>query len=228
MRRRFLTQRWHSEEVRQYAWGIAAAFLYLIAVAASHRAGLIPIRPLYDGLAPPSPYRWVRPPLEFRSENKTPEAGTNMLALAPEGSDPGSIVTGDGQAAVIFPQGAVAPENGETSIKVTITPLDPDAVVSARLRRRVTGNAYRIDAVYGGSGQPVTLRKPVTVLLRYPTHATEIWRSGEPAWAMLDATVFQVTLQLYAETTVLGTFAVAGEAARRPWVGALLQQPGVI
>jgi hypothetical protein len=134
-----------------------------------------------------------------------------------------SITTGDGQAAIIISIDAVEPRADEREVMVGITPLDPDVVVPRPLRRVVNGNAYRFEASYGRSGAPAIFRKPVTVLLRYPTHATEMWRSDEPDWTKLQATVFPVTLQLYAETPTLGTFVLTG-LPRPSFVQRLLQQ----
>jgi len=210
---------------RTLAWGGVAALGYLLVVIASQRAGLTPLLPLFDGLAPTTPYRWVAPPPEFRATNESPLPGSASLALTPAGSDPLSITTGDGQAAIIIAINVVEPRAGETEVKVTITPLDPGPVVPQALRHFVNGNAYRFDATYGVSGAPAVFKKPVTILLRYPTHATDLWRSGEPEWTKLAATVFPTTLQLYAETSALGTFVLTGLDQRRSFWQRLLQQP---
>ena len=209
---------------RPFAWGMVAVVGYLLAVIASRHAGLTPLLPLYDGLAPSTPYRWVTPPPEFRATNQSPLRGASSLALTANGSDPLSITTGDGQAAIIIAINTVEPRDGETEVKVTITPQDPDVVVPPPLRRVVNGNAYHFEATYGRSGAAAVFKKPVTVLLRYPIHATDMWRSGEPQWAKLQATVFPVTLQLYAETPLLGTFVLTG-FPRPSFVQRLLQQP---
>jgi hypothetical protein len=196
---------------------------YLLAVMASRHAGLTPLLPLYDGLAPSTPYRWVNPPPEFRAANQTPLRGASSLALTASGSDPLSITTGDGQAAIIIAINTVELRDGETEVTVAITPQDPDVVAPPGIRRVVNGNAYHFEAKYGRSGEAAKFKKPVTVLLRYPTHATDMWRSGEPEWTKLAATVFPVTLQLYAETPTLGTFVLTG--LQRPgFLQRLLQQ----
>jgi hypothetical protein len=210
---------------RPLAWGGVAVLGYLLVVLVSHRAGLTPLLPLFDGLAPTTPYRWVAPPPEFRATNERPSTSGAGLALTPTGSDPLSITTGDGQAAIIIAINVVEPRAGETEVKVTITPLDPGAVVPKNLQRFVNGNAYRLEAAYGRSGAPAVFKKPVTILLRYPTHATDMWRSGEPEWTKLAATVFPTTLQLYAETSTLGTFILTGLDQQPSFWQRLLQQP---
>jgi len=42
--------------------GIGIVLLYLAGATLSGRASLLARRPLLDGLAPPVPYRWVKPP----------------------------------------------------------------------------------------------------------------------------------------------------------------------
>ena len=42
--------------------GVGIVTLYLAGAAVSGRASILARRPLLDGLAPPTPYRWVNPP----------------------------------------------------------------------------------------------------------------------------------------------------------------------
>src|SRR5712692_3991915 len=87
--------------------GLAATALYLVAVEYTWR--LAPSRILYEGEAPPLPYRWVHPPPNLTEDNQPPEPGAGSIALSPEGSQSTSVVTGDGQSGVIFRFGAIAP-----------------------------------------------------------------------------------------------------------------------
>src|SRR3989442_3814408 len=103
------------------AWGVGAAILY-IATALWTAHGLFPLRVLYDGFAPPPPYRWVHPPARLAAENRPPEAGAGPIALSAAGSEYASVATGDGQAIVIFPPGAISPSNRESVAKITLTP----------------------------------------------------------------------------------------------------------
>src|SRR5207302_6389231 len=106
-------------------WGVGAMRLYLAAALWAQDEG-VPVRLLYDGFAPPLPYRWVRPPARLAAENQPPEAGAGSIALrAGSESEYASIGTGDGQAFVIFPPDAVAPSNHEAAARVTLVPLDP-------------------------------------------------------------------------------------------------------
>ena len=78
---------------RPYVWGLAAAAAYVLAVVASRLAGVAPLLPVFDGLAPATPYRWVAPPPEFRAANQPPQSAAAAIALTAQGSDPLSITT---------------------------------------------------------------------------------------------------------------------------------------
>src|SRR5207244_12530421 len=89
-------------------WGAGAMGLYLAAALWAQDEG-VPLRLLYDGFAPPLPYRWVRPPARLAAENRPPEAGAGSIALrAGSESQYPSIATGDGQAARVVPERAAA------------------------------------------------------------------------------------------------------------------------
>lgn len=184
---------------------------YLAAVA------LIPPAPhgrmLYDGLMPQPPYRWVRPPAWRRGDNEPPQPYTTFLPLAAGGSVPAEFATDDLQATITFPANVVEPRPGETKARVTLTPLDPEALAPPPAGRRFDGNAYRIDAAYETSGAPVKLRGPVTIVLRYAAHATTMLRlektADKAAWVRLPTTVFTGSQEDLAHSDGLGVFVVS-------------------
>ena len=185
--------------------------LYLAAALWAQDEG-VPLRLLYDGFAPPLPYRWVRPPARLAAENQPPEAGAGSIALragSRSESEYASIGTGDGQAFVIFPPDAVAPSNNEAAARVTLTPLDPSTIGPPPEGTRIDGNAYRIAATYVASRRPAVLRRPVTVVLRYPTVGTGVLRFAVSGWIPLRTTNVHMALQDIAETDRLGIFAAA-------------------
>ncbi len=179
-----------------------------------------PIRLLYDGLVPLPPYRWVHPPASRARDNKPALSATGTVALGPP-SRATEVATDDDQALVTFPEGAIAARPGESSAKVAIVPLDPVTVASAPGGRRFDGNAYRIEAAYAVSGAPVVLASPVTIVLRYPVHATFFLRSAGTNWEPLAQQVFTGSQQVLANTDRLGVFAAAALSnARRVGRGA--------
>ena len=204
--------------VRGFMWGLAAAALYLVAVA--YTWPLAPIRILYEGEAPPLPYRWVHPPAELSRDNQPPEFGAGRIAFSPQGSQSTSIVTDDGQAGVIFRFGAIASRAGATSVQAKVVPLDPGTLPRPPSGLRVDGNAYRVDATYN-TGEPVVLSMPMTVVLRYPRHATMLLRLAGETWTTLDAHIVPGSLQIFAGTDHAGVFAAVGPAGPPPavWIG---------
>lgn len=187
-------------------WGIAAAAAFLTASWFGRPA---PVRLLFDGLVPIDPYRWVRPGwLSWGGSFAL--GGTGTLAMEPTGSAPGSIATGDGQAVMVFPRGAVEPRALEKSIRLTILPRHRRTAGRLPSNLRVDGNVYEVEGTYAASGQPIALTKRVTVLLTYPRHAEQILRRSGPAWTAIPTAVFPTSQKVYAETDRLGAFVAAG------------------
>ncbi|TMI82545.1 MAG: hypothetical protein E6H04_04575 [Bacillati bacterium ANGP1] len=191
---------------RWVTWGVTAALAYIGAVAV---AWPVPVRLLYDGLAPLPPYRWVHPPAERASDNQAPQLGTGTITFGPSGSRAAEVATGDDQALVTFPQSVIAPRSGAPSVKVVITPLDPATVAPAPNGQRFDGNAYRIEANYATSAEPVILSGPVTVVLRYPVHGTLVCRFTDPGWKTLPTNRFDGSQQVLANSDGLGIFVAA-------------------
>ncbi len=207
--------------------GAAVALLYFL--AAAYVWPNVPVRILYEGSAPPLPYRWVRPPANLARDNQAPEAGTGTITLTPDGSTSASILTNDAQAGVIFSRGSIAPRPGEASARVRIVPLDPASIAGPPAGVRFDGNAYRVEAAYA-TGEPAVLQKPVTPVLRYPVHATVLLRSTGTGWQPLDSRRVEEALQIFAQSDRLGAFVAAGPAAptSTPWAAYGAAAVGVI
>lgn len=188
-------------------WGIVAAAFYVVAAVVFTMG--VPLRLLYDGEMPPPPYRWLAPPGDISGPHQPPQPGMGTVALTAAGSRYSVVGTDDAQAWVVFSKDAVVREPGESEVRVRITPIDPSTVPAAPSGMRLDGNAYRIDAVYRKSGQPVKLREVVTVMLRYPRHAQEILHISGSRWVVLATNKVDVTLQLFAATKELGLFVAA-------------------
>jgi hypothetical protein len=201
-------------------WGAVTAALYIAAaVGGSPWPG---VRILYDGLAPLPPYQWVRPPAQLAGSNHPAEGGGGAIALTPSGSVSASFATADDQAAVVFPPDAIAKRTGEAQARVTLTPLDPVSLAPAPAGLHLDGNAYRIEASYARSGAPVTPRKRVTVVLRFPATGTQMLKFNGGRWDMLPATTIPPAMQDIADVDQLGIFVAAGPLTARPSVSALL------
>ena len=198
---------------RWLAWGLAASAGYLVAGAFVWPA--VPLKILYEGEAPPLPYRWVRPPANLPEPNQPPTAGSGTIALTPTGSQSASVLTDDGQAALILRFGAIAPHAGASSVTVRITPLDPATVSAPPSGLRFDGNAYRMEATYN-TGDPIALLTSVTPVLRYPKHATVLLRFSGTRWTSLETHVVAGSLQLFGPTDRLGVFVAAAPPTTAP------------
>jgi hypothetical protein len=194
---------------RALAFGLGAAALYLGAALLTSGLRTAVVRPLYDGLAPPPPYNWVNPPADLEEGNTRPQGTTSEVEFVPEGSKPMSVNTPDGQAVLIFQLGSFEPREAQTAVSVRITPRDaaplpePDGLA-------IDGNAYVAEATYVPSGERAPLATKASIVLRYPTHATEVLRLAGNRWTSLGGEAAPASLQLFADTTELGTFAAAG------------------
>ena len=188
--------------------------LYLAAVVATDRLDLVPVRPLYDGLAPPVPYRWVNPPVDLKDANEKPRRGTGKVEFAKGRSQPTSITTDDGQAQVVFKTESIRAAKGEKEAVVTVTPLDP-ATLPKEDGVTIDGNAYRVDAKYAKSGESVSMDNEISVVLRYPAHGKIVVRLDGRRWVELDTDLAEASFQAFADSDELGVFAVEG--APDPW-----------
>lgn len=204
---------------RALAWGLAAAAVYL--ATAIGFAGDGPVLPLYEAVPINTPYRWVNPPEQFAAGNIAPESTTQEVAMTDGGTVSASIVTPDGQGAIVVRDGAFAPRLNEIAVMVKLEPLDPEKVDEPPAGVRYDGNAYRITATYAEDGTPATLAVPGTVVLRSPLGGTRLLRHEGTGWSEIgDAQPVAASLQVFGETPVLGTF-VAGQTIHAkpfPWL----------
>jgi hypothetical protein len=151
------------------ATGLLAVLAYLAGSAMSGHQSPLARRPLLDGLAPPPPYRWVRPPPELTSVNKKPAGVISTVRLGPSGSEVSAISTGDGQANLVLDANAIAPSPGQREVEVAIEPVDPANLAAAPRDLVLAGNAYRIRFSYRPSGDPVTtMAGKATISLVFP------------------------------------------------------------
>ena len=159
--------------------GVGIVVLYLAGAAVSGRASILARRPLLDGLAPPTPYRWVNPPPEQAANNKPPASTRFTVELTAQGSRLGAFSTSDGQINLVLSEGAIPARPGQTGVEVAVDPVDPATLGPAPSGLVVAGNAYRIQASYRPSGRKVeTLGGQSSVGLVYPLLATAVADPG--------------------------------------------------
>jgi hypothetical protein len=204
--------------------GIGIAVLYLAGAAVSGRASLLARRPLLDGLAPPVPYRWVKPPADLAAGNKPPASLRASVKLTATGSQIGAFATSDGQVNLVLSEGAVPARAGQTSVAVSIDPVDPATLAPAPPGLIVAGNAYRIHAAYRPSDAGIdTLGGRSSVGLVYPLLTTAIANpSGHLVLASADGRAWQ-RLQ---STDTPGTHQVSAGLATTGYVMAAVPPAG--
>jgi hypothetical protein len=161
------------------AVGAALAAAYVAVVAVTMVATDHPVRPLFDGLTPPPPYRWVNPPPGYGTNVKaTPDEVS--VALAGGGSGPAGPTGVNGQVTLNLPQGAIPARPGDTAVKIAIVPLDAAWLGSLPPRLLPDGNAYDIRMSYRPSGAAVTsLAVPGNIVLATPEPASVLVFSAD-------------------------------------------------
>lgn len=190
-------------------WGALVAALYVTVALVSNGSGLQPVRPVFDGLAPPQPYRWVNPPRAFASDNQPPTDRMLVTPLSEVENQPLTVATDDGQAIVTFQEGSIPPKDGETSVDVVVTALDPASLGEPPKRFELEGNAYKFEATYSQSHEQVTPSKPVTIVIRFPADATKMLKNDAGVWTKVASDYAGASRQLFAVTSDVGTFAAA-------------------
>jgi hypothetical protein len=204
--------------------GIGIAVLYLAGAALSGRASLLARRPLLDGLAPPVPYRWVKPPPDLAASNKAPASLRVSVELTATGSRLGAFSTSDGQLNLVLSEGAVPASQGQTSVAVSIDPVDPATLGPAPSGLIVAGNAYRIQASYRPSGGKVTaLGGRSSVGLVYPLLATAV---ADPSGHLVLASADGRSWQRLRSTDTPGTHQVSAELDTTGYVAAAVPPAG--
>jgi hypothetical protein len=155
---------------RRALWvGLAVILVYLAGAGASGMLSLAARRPLLDGLAPPAPYRWVKPPPDLAAQNKPPAAGRFDLPMRAKGSQLGAFSTSDAQYNVIFGENAFSPSRGQRTVVADVTPLDPRSLGPVPTGLLPAGNAYQLKARYAPSNRPIqAFAGEVSATLTYP------------------------------------------------------------
>jgi len=200
---------------RALAAGLAVAALYLAGAALSGHLSPLARRPLLDGIAPPTPYRWVEPPLELVETNEPPTPGTFTIRLGTEGSRTAVLTTDDAQVTWILPKGSFASAEGQRAVEVTIEPLPPSSAAEPEPPLEIAGNVYLVGAAYLPSGDPAALVADSTIVLVYPLlsndhggHSILASATGDD-WVTLDTSDLPTIQQADAEVDALGYVAVA-------------------
>jgi hypothetical protein len=199
--------------------GVAIAIVYLASALLSGHLSPLARRPLLDGLAPPTAYRWVEPPPGLAATNKQPADLSVDVALGTNGSKTSVPTTDDAQVSLILPQGAFANAEGQRSVVVTIDPVAPSTVSAAQPPLHILGNVYELAATYAPSGKKAPLQVLSTVVLVYPLLAndhgghTVLWSRTGDTWRTVQTDDLPSIQQAGGDLDALGFVAVAAEPA---------------
>jgi len=185
--------------------GMAILVLYLVVAAATIGLGAHRVRPLFEGIGPSAPYRWVKPPPLFAPDNVAPKPLTADIPF-PEMDKATQLGTGDGQFQLNVPAHGIRAEPGATSVRFVLTPADPGTLGPLPAGLRPAGNAYRAAFTYqpgGADASPAAVPGNVTLTVPEPVKAIVFSPDGR-AWQALPA-------QLLGNVTTVGTtFSAAG------------------
>jgi hypothetical protein len=206
--------------VRWRALGAGLVVVIVYAATAILSGHLSPLsnRPLLDGLAPPTAYRWVEPPPELAATNQKPTPGAFTVDLGNEGSKTAVFTTDDAQVTVILPEGSFADAEGQRTVEVTVEPL-AGATAHPDDPLRVVGNVYLVEATYQPSGDAAKLASLANVVIVYPLLANDhgshsiIWSRSGQRWTALDTDDLPSIAQAGADVDELGYLSVAGQPA---------------
>lgn len=137
--------------------GLGLAAAYALVCLTTLRVTGHDVRPLFEGVGPSSPYRWVNPPKEFAPGNVKPHVSSTDIELLATGSKAAGLLSSDSQIVVNLDANAVPPKAGDNRVTVKFVPLDPAKLGRLTPPLRPDGNAYRVEMTY----QPSRATAPV-------------------------------------------------------------------
>lgn len=210
---------------RTLAAGVVLAALYAAVVVATGALSDRPIRPLFDGFAPPAPYKWVNPPPGLEKDNQQPAAASLDVPLDANGSMPTNSATPDGQAIAGLDAGSVPAHAPDAKAVLAVKPADPGKLAPLPQGLRPESNAYQVTITYQPSGTPLTtLGKPGTIALTAAAPATVLLYSPDGSrWETVEARTFGDSNGQFAAMAATGYYLSASHnaprAAARPKAG---------
>jgi hypothetical protein len=200
--------------------GLALASLYVAAVAGTLVAVQRPVTPLFDGVQPPPPYRWVDPPVDAAGTNVKPVSNRAEVRFEGGASVLSALTSDDGQIILNLPAGAFPTEPDSTGVMVTFTPLDPAGLGRTPAPLRPEGNAYRVETTYRPSGGAAPLAAAGNIVVTMPEAAeTILYSSDGRAWERVPSQELGDSRTLGASFTRAGYYLGGIDSPQRRMVG---------
>ena len=201
--------------------GRGFALLYVVVALATATVSSRPVLPLFDGFAPPTPYKWVNPPPEQAAGNVPPQPVERQFALGPAGAPASNAASDDAQAIVGLVDGSVPPSPPDTSVAVRLVPVDPGTLGPLPAGLRAVSNAYRVELRYLPSETPLTrLAAPGTIALTAAETGDRLLHSVDgQVWMEMAFRPFGTDHGLFGELDTAGWFLVASSSASQASTG---------
>lgn len=197
--------------VRLGLTGALLALLYGVVALGTSAISSRPVRPLFDGFAPPVAYNWVSPPPERAGDNTVPKPVERELPLGPEGTEAVIASTDDNQAAVGLDKGSVPAHPPDDAVRVRLVPLDSATLGPLPAGLRPVSNAYQVTISYVSSQIEIPqLAKKGTISLTNAERGEKLLHSLDGRqWQERSAQSFGQDNGLFAELETPGYFVIA-------------------
>lgn len=152
----------------------AVAGVYLLACVLTIGIPGHPLRPLFEGVGPAPPYRWVSPPKQFEATNVQPIAVTQIIPVGATGSPATGVATPEGQLVLGLAAGTFLPSSGR-DVLMQLAPKDPRHLGAVPPGLFADGNAYLVTAIYHpGSSVITAAAKTVDAVIETPAPARTV------------------------------------------------------
>ncbi|MCA1693021.1 MAG: hypothetical protein LC733_12815 [Actinobacteria bacterium] len=179
--------------------GVGLALLYVAVAVATQLLSSRPFRPLFNGFAPPQPYR-------------------RDVVLGPEGSEVTNVTTSDDQAVAGLELGSVPPNPPDTGVKLQVAPVDPGRLAPLPQGLDALSNAYQVTLTYLPSQTAVLrLAKDGTIALTAVSpHGILLYSADGAEWAEVPSRPFGNTNGRFTTLQATGHYLVAGTRVPPP------------
>ncbi|GAC1360289.1 MAG: hypothetical protein NVSMB4_18780 [Acidimicrobiales bacterium] len=204
--------------------GAALVVTYLTVCIATIGLSHRQVRPLFEGIGPAPPYRWVKPPAVFAAGNVAP-APSRFDVLVALLDNPNQAQSDDGQISINLPAHPVRLESSDRLIRASFTPRDPLTLGHFPAGSRPVGNAYLVRLTAEPGGRDLgPLAAPGNVTLTVPEPNSEVYFSPDgQSWRSVLTTILGGGTSLGAEFTQPGWYA-GGTSSSNPGIGSPQQR----